>query len=137
MAKDYERAAQLQLQFALFPSKWMHYGLGPAMKAAMNLIGVPAGEPYPPYAPLSRDDMAALAAYLKGSVLAPRVAAACRGLTNSPRVQKRTRRLASAGHSRLRWYERNRPARVLSLHYDFISWPRISPPGFLAVCTLT
>ena len=41
VAKDHERAAQLQLQFALFPSKWMHYGLGPTMKAAMNLIGVP------------------------------------------------------------------------------------------------
>ncbi|MGZ3295629.1 MAG: hypothetical protein ACXU9D_20445 [Xanthobacteraceae bacterium] len=24
MAKDYERAVELQLQFALFPSKWMH-----------------------------------------------------------------------------------------------------------------
>ncbi len=40
LAKDFERAAQLQLQFALFHSKWMHRGLGPAMKAAMNLIGV-------------------------------------------------------------------------------------------------
>ena len=73
--EDYARASQLQLQFALFPSKWMHYGLGPTMKAAMNLIGVPAGEPYPPYASLSRDDMAALAAYLKDTVLAPRIAA--------------------------------------------------------------
>jgi 4-hydroxy-tetrahydrodipicolinate synthase len=75
VAKDYERAAQLQLQFALFPAKWMHYGLAPAMKAAMNLIGVPVGDPYPPYAPLSRDDMAALAAYLQSTALAPRVAA--------------------------------------------------------------
>ncbi len=41
MAKDYERAAEIQLQFALFPSKWMHRGLAPAMKAAMNLIGLP------------------------------------------------------------------------------------------------
>ncbi len=41
----------------------------------MNLIDVPAGEPYPPYAPLSRDDMAALASYLKSTALAPRVAA--------------------------------------------------------------
>jgi 4-hydroxy-tetrahydrodipicolinate synthase len=72
-AKDHERAAQLQLQFALFPSKWMQYGLAPTMKAAMNLIGVPVGEPYPPYAPLSREDLAALAAYLKGTALAPRV----------------------------------------------------------------
>ena len=73
MAKDHERAAQLQLQFALFPGKWMHYGLAPTMKAAMNLIGIPVGDPYPPYAPLSRDDTAALAAYLKTTVLAPRV----------------------------------------------------------------
>jgi 4-hydroxy-tetrahydrodipicolinate synthase len=75
IAKDYERAAQLQLQFALFPGKWMHYGLAPAMKAAMNLIGVPVGDPYPPYAPLSREDMAALATYLQTTALAPRVAA--------------------------------------------------------------
>jgi 4-hydroxy-tetrahydrodipicolinate synthase len=75
VAGDFARAAQTQLQFALFPSRWMHYGLAPAMKAAMNLIGVPVGDPYPPYAPLSRDDMAALAAYLKTTALAPRVAA--------------------------------------------------------------
>jgi 4-hydroxy-tetrahydrodipicolinate synthase len=76
IAKDYERAAEIQLQFALFPSKWMHRGLAPAMKAAMNLIGVPAGEPYPPYSPLTRDEMAALAATLKSTVLAPRFKAA-------------------------------------------------------------
>src|ERR1051326_8181194 len=76
VAKDYERAAHTQLQFAQFPSRWMHYGLAPAMKAAMNLIGVPVGDPYPPYAPLSRDDLPALAAYLKTKVLGPRVTAA-------------------------------------------------------------
>src|ERR1700680_4246349 len=54
VAKDYERAADLQLQFALFPAKWMHRGLAPAMKAAMNLIGIPGGEAYPPYAGLAR-----------------------------------------------------------------------------------
>jgi 4-hydroxy-tetrahydrodipicolinate synthase len=75
-AKEYERAAQLQLQFALFPGKWMHYGLAPTMKAAMEIIGIPAGDPHPPYAPLSADDAAALAAYLKGTVLAPRVVSA-------------------------------------------------------------
>ncbi len=72
VARDHERAADIQLQFALFPSKWMHRGLAPAMKAAMNLIGISAGEPYPPYAPLSRDEMATLAATLRGTVLAPR-----------------------------------------------------------------
>jgi 4-hydroxy-tetrahydrodipicolinate synthase len=69
-AKDYEHAAELQLQFALFPSKWMHRGLAPVMKAAMNLIGVPVGEPYPPYAPLNRDEIATLATVLKDTVLA-------------------------------------------------------------------
>ena len=72
LAKDYERAADIQLQFALFPAKWMHRGLAPVMKAAMNLIGIPAGEPYPPYAPLSRDEMTALAATLRTTVMAPR-----------------------------------------------------------------
>jgi 4-hydroxy-tetrahydrodipicolinate synthase len=76
VAKDYERAAEIQLQFALFPSKWMHRGLAPAMKAAMNLIGIPAGEPYPPYSPLSREEMTGLEATLKTTVLAPRFKAA-------------------------------------------------------------
>ena len=71
-ARDYERAAELQLQFALFPSKWMHRGLAPVMKAAMNLIGIAVGEPYPPYTSLTRDETRALAALLKTTVLAKR-----------------------------------------------------------------
>jgi len=74
LAKDYARAAELQLQFALFPSKWMHRGLAPVMKAALNLIGVPVGEPYPPYVSLTREETAALAAVLRTTVLAPRCA---------------------------------------------------------------
>jgi 4-hydroxy-tetrahydrodipicolinate synthase len=74
VAKDYERAAMLQLQFALFPSKWMHRGLAPVMKAAMNLIGIPAGDPYPPYAPLTREETAALATTLRTTVLTHRFA---------------------------------------------------------------
>jgi 4-hydroxy-tetrahydrodipicolinate synthase len=73
-AMDYERAASLQLQFALFPARWMHRGLAPAMKAAMNLIGVPVGDPYPPYAPLNGDEVAAMANVLKTTVLADRLA---------------------------------------------------------------
>ena len=76
VAKDFERAAEIQLQFALFPAKWMHRGLAPAMKAAMNLIGIPAGDPYPPYSPLSREELAALETTLKSTVLAPRFKAA-------------------------------------------------------------
>ena len=74
VAKDYERAAELQLQFALFPSKWMHRGLAPTMKAAMNLIGVPAGEPYPPYVPLTREETQAMATVLRATVLGKRFA---------------------------------------------------------------
>jgi 4-hydroxy-tetrahydrodipicolinate synthase len=72
VAKQYERAAELQLQFALFPSKWMHRGLAPVMKAAMNQIGIPVGDPYPPYGSLTADEAHALAAYLKTTVLAHR-----------------------------------------------------------------
>ena len=73
LAKDHERAAELQLQFALFPSKWMHHGLTPVMKAAMNLIGIPVGEPYPPYGPLRPDEIAELAAVLRTTILAHRL----------------------------------------------------------------
>lgn len=68
-AGDYPRAAALQLQFALFPAKWMHRGLAPVMKTAMRLIGVPAGDPYPPYVPLTREEAAALEAELRKTVL--------------------------------------------------------------------
>jgi 4-hydroxy-tetrahydrodipicolinate synthase len=71
-ARDYDRAAELQFQFALFPSKWMHRGLAPVMKAAMNLIGISVGEPYPPYTSLTPDETHALAALLKTTVLARR-----------------------------------------------------------------
>jgi 4-hydroxy-tetrahydrodipicolinate synthase len=72
VARDHERAAALQLQFALFPSKWMHRGLAPVMKAAMNLIGVRVGDPYPPYGSLTAEETSALAAVLRTSVLAHR-----------------------------------------------------------------
>jgi 4-hydroxy-tetrahydrodipicolinate synthase len=72
VAGDTARAVELQLQFALFPSKFMHRGLAPVMKAAMNLIGIPAGDPYPPYASLSRAEMGALEALLRTTVLAHR-----------------------------------------------------------------
>jgi 4-hydroxy-tetrahydrodipicolinate synthase len=71
-AKDYERAAELQLQFALFPSRWMHRGLAPDIKAAMNLIGVPVGEPYPPYTAPTKEEINALASVLRTTVLAHR-----------------------------------------------------------------
>jgi hypothetical protein len=42
------------------------------MKAALNLIGVPIGDPYPPYAALGKDEVGALAAVLRTTVLAHR-----------------------------------------------------------------
>jgi len=72
LAGNHERAAALQLQFALFPSKWMHRGLAPVMKAAMNLIGVPVGDPYPPYGSLTAEETSALAAVLRTTELAHR-----------------------------------------------------------------
>jgi 4-hydroxy-tetrahydrodipicolinate synthase len=75
VARDHERAAEMQLQFALFPARWMHRGLAPAMKAAMKLIGVPVGEPYPPYTSLTGEEVAAMAALLRSTVLAGRFAA--------------------------------------------------------------
>ena len=72
-AGDYRRAAQLQLQFALFPSKWMHRGLTATMKAALALIGLPVGELYPPYVSLDAEETRALASFLKSTVLAERL----------------------------------------------------------------
>lgn len=74
VAGDYRRAAQIQLQFALFPARWMHRGLTATMKAAMNLIGLPMGELYPPYVSLDAAERQALAEYLKTTVLAKRLA---------------------------------------------------------------
>lgn len=76
LAKDFERAAELQRQFALFPAKWMHRGLAPAMKAAMALIGLPVGDPYPPYGALTADERTAMAALLHTTELAGRMKAA-------------------------------------------------------------
>lgn len=65
VAGDMKEAARLQLQFALFPARWMHNGLTPTLKAAMKILGIPAGDPYPPYPPISGDEFKALEAYLK------------------------------------------------------------------------
>ncbi len=74
VAGDYRRAMELQQQFALFPARWMHRGLTPTMKTAMNLIGIPVGGMYPPYVSLDKDETAALRDYLKTTVLSRRIA---------------------------------------------------------------
>ncbi|MGE3247104.1 MAG: dihydrodipicolinate synthase family protein [Beijerinckiaceae bacterium] len=73
VAKDYERAAEIQLQFALWPSRWMHRGLAPAMKAAMDVIGISAGKPYPPYQSPTDAEIRDLAEVLKATELGHRI----------------------------------------------------------------
>jgi 4-hydroxy-tetrahydrodipicolinate synthase len=62
-AGDLAKAAELQNLVALFPAKWSgRYGLTPTMKAAMPAIGLPLGDPAPPFAPLPTDEAQAVAA---------------------------------------------------------------------------
>jgi len=65
----YTEAARLQSQFCLFPAKWMHRGLTPTLKAAMEILGRPCGNPFPPYAPLPLEEKEALRQYLLGTDL--------------------------------------------------------------------
>ena len=53
VAGDIKEAARLQLQFALFPARWMDAGMATVMKHAMTYLGVPCGNPYPPYPPIN------------------------------------------------------------------------------------
>lgn len=69
VAKDYARAAELQLQFAVYPARWMHRGLTPTMKASMQLIGRSVGDPYPPYARLTKDELTALSNVIDATAL--------------------------------------------------------------------
>lgn len=57
-------AAKLQQQFSLFPARWMEFGLAAVMKATANYLGLPAGLPYPPYAPVSGERLEALHRFL-------------------------------------------------------------------------
>lgn len=62
---DWPEAARIQQQFSLFPAKWMRHGIMPVMKAAMKIVGVSAGDPYPPFPAISGPELAALRRYLK------------------------------------------------------------------------
>jgi 4-hydroxy-tetrahydrodipicolinate synthase len=70
VAGDVGRAAELQQQFSLFPSRWMDFGLAAVMKATANYLGLRAGDPYPPYAPVSGERLEALHRFLSTTVLA-------------------------------------------------------------------
>lgn len=62
---DLAEAARIQKQFALYPAKWMKHGLAPVMKASMQILGIPAGDPYPPFLPVSGKDREHLGRYLE------------------------------------------------------------------------
>jgi 4-hydroxy-tetrahydrodipicolinate synthase len=47
----------------------MPFGLAAVMKAASNFIGIPAGKPYPPYAAVSGEALAALHGFLSTTAL--------------------------------------------------------------------
>ena len=70
-AGDVGRAAELQRGFALFPARWIRYGLAPIMKAAMQHVGLDMGEPLAPYQGLSASDRSALDAELDRIGLRP------------------------------------------------------------------
>ena len=68
---DMKEAARLQLQFALFPARWMDAGMATVMKHAMTYLGVPCGNPFPPYPPITGEKLAQLHAYLKTTDFLP------------------------------------------------------------------
>lgn len=64
-ARDPERVIECQRKFSLFPSRWLGKGLAPVMKAAMRLIGLDLGDPFPPFQPLTEEETRELANHLK------------------------------------------------------------------------
>lgn len=52
-AGEFDHAADLQRSFAEFPGPFLHHGFPTVMKAALDHVGVPGGNPYPPATPLS------------------------------------------------------------------------------------
>lgn len=68
-AGDIERAIRLQRQFALFPARWMSFGLAAVMKAASAHLGIRVGDPYPPYRPVEGADLKALQACIETTAL--------------------------------------------------------------------
>ena len=73
VAGDLAHAAKLQGEFALFPARWMEFGLAAVMKAASNHLGIPVGQPYPPYAPVSGAALEGLHRYLDTTSLKRKV----------------------------------------------------------------
>jgi 4-hydroxy-tetrahydrodipicolinate synthase len=72
VAGDRAEAVRLQRQFAYFPSKWMHRGLTPAMKATLKILGRSIGEPYPPFNTFTEEEIGALTSYIQSTDLTPK-----------------------------------------------------------------
>jgi 4-hydroxy-tetrahydrodipicolinate synthase len=66
VAGNHTEAARLQRQFTLFPARWMPFGLAAVMKAAMTHLGIAAGDPFPPYEPVTGTALDQLKACLDG-----------------------------------------------------------------------
>lgn len=62
---NYQEAARLQRQFALYPANWMHRGLTPTMKQSMRILGRDIGDPYPPFGAFTQKEVDELANHLK------------------------------------------------------------------------
>jgi 4-hydroxy-tetrahydrodipicolinate synthase len=63
-AGDLAQATKLQQIFAIYPSRWMSYGLAAIMKASSDFLGTPVGKPYPPYDAVQGADLEGLHAFL-------------------------------------------------------------------------
>lgn len=70
VAGDWGEAARIQRQLAIWPARWMQWGLAPVMKASLEWLGVPCGRPYPPYRAITGSDLEALHHYLQSTDLA-------------------------------------------------------------------
>lgn len=68
---DLDEAIRVQRQLAVYPARWMPYGLAPVMKASMQILGVSAGTPYPPYPALPDAARESLRSYLLSTDLIP------------------------------------------------------------------
>lgn len=68
-AGQLEEAARLQLEFAVWPARWMHRGLTPTMKATMEILGYRIGRPFPPFNALTPQETESLRSFLATSEL--------------------------------------------------------------------
>jgi 4-hydroxy-tetrahydrodipicolinate synthase len=71
VAGDMKEAARLQLQFALYPARWMDAGMVTVMKHTLTYLGIPCGKPFPPYPPITGEKLTALENYLKTTDFKP------------------------------------------------------------------